>query len=92
LAKYGFQTFVIDGVEFVQDSWLTTNSMTTDFFLLAPSTWDLRVSPKRNFKMTGFTWQGDQVGGLDKYLARILLAGNLTCSKPNANIWKSNMA
>ena len=101
LAKYGFNTFEIDGVEFVQESYLTITSATnahntsyyppTWMFIIDPETWELRLHPKRALKMTGFTWQGDQAGGQDKWLARIMAAGNLVCWQPNANCFKSNV-
>ena len=102
LAKYGFNTFTIDNVEFVQESYLTTLGTTvvhnssyypaTWMFILDPETWELRLHPSRAMKMTGFTWQGDQVGGQDKWLARIMTAGNLVCWQPNANCFKSNVS
>ena len=92
LAKYGFETLILDGVELVQDSWLSENSRTTDIYWINPETWELRISPKRNFKMTGFVWQGETANGLDEYLARILVAGNFVCWQPNANCWRSNVA
>lgn len=90
--KYGFNTFWIDGVEFVSDSWLTLNSQANSFFLLDPETWELRISPKRNFKVTPFVWQGDRQGGLDVWMARLMVAGNLVCWQPNANLWLSTMS
>ena len=102
LAKYGFNTFEIDNVEFVQESYLSTLGSTnghntsyypaTWFFIINPETWELRFHPARAMKMTGFTWQGDQVGGQDKWLARIMAAGNLVCWQPNANCFKSNVS
>jgi len=91
LAKYGFTTMIIDDVEFVKDSWLSENDRTTDFLLVNPDTIELWISPKRSFNVTPFTWQADRAGGKDSYLARIMLAGNLVCWKPNANLWLSNM-
>lgn len=102
MAKYGFKTFDIDGVEFIQESYLTTLGTTvvhnssyypaTWFFIIDPETWELRFHPSRAMKMTGFTWQGDQVGGQDKWLARIMTAGNLVCWQPNANCFLSNVS
>lgn len=95
LAKYGFKTFIIDNsIEVVQDSYLTITGATTDayFFLLDPTSWRLRISPKRNFRLTPFKWQGEQVNGLDRYLARILVAGNFVCYAPNKNVFLSNMS
>ena len=102
LAKYGFTTFTIDGVEFVQESYLSTLGTSvahntsyypaTWIFIIDPETWELRMHPSRALKMTGFTWQGDVVGGQDKWLARIMAAGNLVCWQPNANCFLSNMS
>jgi hypothetical protein len=101
LAKYGFETMYIDNVEFVKDPMLDTDlhdgsSGSGDytqewFFLLNLKTWEFRLSPKRAMKFTGFTWQGDMENGTDSYLARILGAGNLACTQPNANLWLSYM-
>jgi len=91
LAKFGFQTFVDNNVEYVCDSYLTLSSHPTWFFLIDPETWELRLSPKRNFRITPFKWQGEQVNGLDRYLARVLVAGNCICSKPNHNMFLSNV-
>jgi hypothetical protein len=93
LLKYGFASFMVDtNIEMVCDSYLTTSSHPTWFFLLNPETWEFRIKPERNFKMTPFKWLGEQANGLDKMLARILVAGNLICRKPNANIYLSNVA
>lgn len=95
LMRYGFETLMIDGVEFVLDPYLDTmtpGTTTKYFFLINPETWELRLHPKRSLKFTGFTWQGDQVGGLDAYLGRVMATGNLICWQPNANIWLSNVA
>jgi hypothetical protein len=92
---YGFDTMVIDGVEFVKDPYLDIlTSGTTDkyLFILDPETWEFRLNEERAFTFTGFTWQGDQAGGVDEYLARIMCTGNLCCKKPNANMFLSNVA
>jgi hypothetical protein len=99
LAKYGFTTLVLDGVEFVEDPYLNLNKLsgTTSvgdlhsewFLLLHIPDWEYRIHPKRSMYFTGFTWQGDQAGGLDAWLARIMCSGNLVCWQPNASIWKS---
>lgn len=95
LAKYGFSTLRIDGIEVVSDPWLTAGHVSdgaTIMALLKISSWEVRISPKRNFKFTGFTWQGDVPNGVDQWLARILLAGNMVCWQPNANIMLLNVA
>lgn len=90
--KYGFNAMNVYGVEIVEESWLTLNSGTTKIVLMNPATWQLRIAPSRAFRLTNFVWQGEQAGGIDAYLARILLAGNLTCRMPRANMYLSNVA
>ena len=99
LSKYGFDAFYIDGVQFVKDPYLDTDpegGTTTAgdlasewFFLLNLKDWELRINPKRAFKLTDMKWQAEQAGGKDEWLARVMLAGNLTCRKPNGSMWKS---
>lgn len=98
-AKYGFTGMVIDGVEFIKDQFLDTDpeSGTTTvgdlasewMFLINLKDWELRIHPRRAMKMTRLVWQAEQAGGLDEWLARIMLAGNLVCHKPNGSMWKS---
>lgn len=92
LAKYGFNTLMLDGVEVVEDPWLR-NSLQTNahkwFFIFNINDWELRIHPRRSFKFTGYTWQGDKADGYDEWLARIMLAGNLVCWKPNGSIYLS---
>jgi len=95
LAKFGFQSFTIDGVTFVKDPYLRTANLTNShkyMFLIDLNTWEFRVHPQRSFLFTGFTWQAQFTGGADEWLARIFLMGNLVCWQPNANIWLSNVA
>jgi len=95
LAKYGFNTMMIDGVEIVEDPFLR-NAMVTNahkwMFIVNIPDWELRIHPTRSFRFTGFTWQGDKADGYDEWLARILLAGNLICWKPNGSIYLTNVA
>jgi len=91
LYKYGFNTLNIDGVELVQDSYLTTAGRTAAFYIIDPDTWELRISPKRNFRLTPFKWQGDTNDGLDAWLGRVMCAGNLICWHPNRNLYRSAM-
>ena len=84
--KYGFKAINVHDVEIVKSSWMTLNSRTASMVMLNPATWQLRISPERRFKMTPFIWQGEHTGGIDAYLARILLAGTLTCKMPRANM------
>jgi len=84
--RYGFTALNVHDVEVVKSSWMTLNSRTASMVMLNPSTWQFRVCPDRKFKMTPFVWQGGMTGGIDAYLARILLAGTLTCKMPRANM------
>jgi hypothetical protein len=89
LAKAGFASFSIDGVELVLDD----NCPANYFYMLDLETWEWRISPKRNFKVTPFKWQGEVNQGVDEYLARILLAHTgLICWKPRNNYMATNMA
>jgi hypothetical protein len=100
MAKYGFNSMMIDGVEIVEDPWLNLNTWgtatgykTSEFFaLLHLPDWELRIHPRRAMKFTGFTWQGEVVNGYDKWLARILTAGNFICWQPNASILLAHVA
>jgi len=100
LAKYGFNTMMIDGVEVVQDPFLGVEGPTTTgwtypdkkFFIFSVDDWELRIHPQRNVKLTPFVWQGDRSGGADEWLARVLIAGNLVCWRPKGSIYLSNMA
>ena len=89
LAKTGFAAFSIDGVELVLDD----NCPSTYFYMLDLSTWEWRISPRRNFKVTPFKWQGENNNGIDEYLARVLLAHTgLICWKPRNNYMATNMS
>jgi len=84
--KYGFSAINVHDIEVIKSSWMTLNSRTASMALLNPNTWQLRIAPERRFKMTPFVWQGEQQGGIDAFLARIMLAGTLTCKMPRANM------
>lgn len=96
--RYGFDTYTIDGIDVVKDDFLTDENMTAAttpsqwFFLLDLNTWEFRVHPKRNFRMTPWKWQGDREEGHDQTLARILLAGNNVCWMPRRNIMLRKMS
>jgi len=100
LAKFGFDSFMLDGVEHVPDYYLTgsqtingsSDTLDTWYFLLNTDHIELRLHPKRNFKITKMVWQGDRANGYDQWLGRILIAGNLICYKPNGSLWLSNMS
>jgi len=93
MAKYGFDSIMIDNVEFVKDPYLKTGNITDShkwMFLFHVPSWNLYLHPRRSFLFTGFRWQGDIEGGYDRWLARIMCRGNLVCWQPQANIWLSN--
>lgn len=88
--KQGFQKMDLDGHQIVSVPYLQESSTTrTWVFILNMNDWELRISNARNFKITDFDWQGKYVHGHDYYLARLLIAGNLVCWKPNGNMWLS---
>lgn len=94
LAKYGFNSFTIDSVECVEDIFLRNANITNShkwLFIYHVPSWELRFHPERMMAFTGFTWQGDRVGGFDQWLARILNMGNFMCWQPNVNMWLSNV-
>jgi hypothetical protein len=84
----GFQSMKVDGIEIVLDD----NCPANHFFMLNTTTWEWRINPKRNFKMTNFVWQGDMNDGVDEWLARIMIRHNLVCRKPIANGVFTNMS
>jgi len=91
MAKQGFNAMVLDGVEIVEEPYLEISPTRRKyFFVLNLATWELRLFPERSFELTPFVWQGELANGYDKWLARILVAGNLVCWKPNANLFNSN--
>ena len=93
MAKYGYESMEVFGIECVKDYFLKNKHATNShlwLFILTPDTWRLQIHPDRSFKFTGFTWQGDKPDGKDEWLARIMLAGNLVCTKPNENFFHSN--
>jgi len=93
LAKFGFRTLMLDGVEVVADPYLRNSILTNSqkyFFIYNIPDWELRLHPRRAFNFTGFTWQGDKAGGYDEWLARIMLAGNLINWKPSSSIMLLN--
>lgn len=92
-AKVGFNKMFIDGHQIVDADYLEINATTNKWvFLLNLETWQLHLNKARNFKMTPFKWQGENINGMDVYLSRLLLAGNLICKQPNANMFLSNVS
>ena len=91
--KQGFNKMILDGMTVVSDPYLqTTSTMKKWVFILNLAEWELRISSQRNFEMTEFEWQAKYTNGLDVYLARIFVAGNLLCWKNNANMWLSEVS
>ncbi|HDZ19943.1 hypothetical protein LCGC14_0095220 [marine sediment metagenome] len=99
LAGYGFNTINIDGVELVEDPSLNLDlnngtSGNGDYtpewlFMLHKPDWELRLHPDRALVLTDFVWQGEQTGGKDESLARVMAKGNLVCWRPRASCWRS---
>lgn len=92
-ANVGFNKMFIDGHQIVDADYLEGNSTTNKWvFLLNMETWELHFNKARNFKMTPFKWQAENINGTDTYLSRLLVCGNLICKQPNANMWLSNVS
>jgi hypothetical protein len=106
MRKYGFNTFSMDGVEFVEDPTLTADntdytyalydSETTRtaekwFFLLYIPSWVFYIHRKRSFWLMPWEWQGKTENGYDRWLIRCMLRCALACWQPNANMWLTNM-
>jgi len=91
-AKQGFNKMEFDGHSVVSVPYLETTAVMKKWvFILNLRYWELRINTARNFKVTPFVWQGDRSNGHDYYLARILVAGNFMCWKPNANTMLTNV-
>ena len=89
----GFEKMIVDGFTVVSVPFLqTTTTMKKWAFIVNLNDWELRLSTARNFKVTPFVWQGQNVNGVDYYLSRILVAGNLICNKPNGSLFLSNVS
>jgi len=97
LVKYGFQSFTLDGIEVVKDPYLRAAGLTAETtpekwaFLINVNDFELRLHPERSFRYEPLKWQGDMVDGVDEWLGRILVAGNLVCWRPNGSIWLSTV-
>ena len=89
MAKAGFESFNIDGVELVLDD----NCPASTFYMLDTAQWKWHISPKRNFKMTPFKSQAEYNNGIDEYLARVFLSHTgLVCEKPRTSYMATAMA
>ncbi len=88
-AKQGFTKMLLDqAIEVVNVPYLqTTSTMKTWMFIINWTNWELRIHPSRAMNLTDFEWQGKNANGHDYWLARIMLAGNLICWKPNSNMF-----
>ena len=97
-AKYGFESFTVDGIEVFAEPWLTasTNSAhaTTDnyFYMLHLKDWTFHVDAERGLgNMSEFKHQAEIQNGTDTYLARLMFRGNFVCTQPNASMFKSGV-
>lgn len=99
---YGFTTFSIDGVEFVEDGTLMANTNEYSshdgggpgnwLFLFYIPSWMFFKHPDRSFTLEGPYWQAEQEGGYDRFLWRSLLTCATACFKPNQNMWLTNVS
>ena len=88
----GFETMIVDNRKIVEIPYLEETAVKKKWVsIINHDDWDLRIHTSRNFEMTDFVWQGDRVNGFDKWLARILVTGNLVCWKPNGSMWLNNV-
>lgn len=95
MASYGFQGFMLDGIEIVCEPWLTNANATNShlwFFLLHVPSWLFAILPSRNFRLMGWKHQAEYIDGYDEWLNRCFLVGNLKTEQPNASIFLSNMS
>lgn len=91
--QQGFKNMTVDSYKIVAVPYLQETSITKTWVtIINHADWDLRIHTARDFKMTDFVWQGDVVGGFDKWLARIMVAGNLVCWKPNGSMWLNDVS
>ena len=89
----GITSMIFDGHEIVSVPYLQrSTTMKTWVFILNLRHWELRIHSRRNFKFTGYKWQGENANGYDYYLGRILLQGNLVCWKPKSSMWLSTVS
>ncbi|MHC4603390.1 MAG: phage major capsid protein [Planctomycetota bacterium] len=89
----GIRSMIFDGHEIVSVPYLQTSStMKTWFFIINLRHWEWRMWNERDFKFTGFKWQGENSNGYDYWLARVMMVGNFFCWKPNSSMWLSNVS
>ncbi len=92
--KQGVGKFTLDdNLTFVSVPYLQKTAITRAWlFILNLEEWELRIHTKRNWDMTDFVWQADRSGGRDYWLARMMIAGNFICWKPNSNLWLTSVS
>jgi hypothetical protein len=91
--RQGFETMFVDGRAIVKVPYLEEQTNTKTWVsIINHADWELRIHTSRNFEMTDFVWQGDRANGFDKWIARILVSGNLVCWKPNGSMWLNNVS
>ena len=98
LVKFGFNSFMLDNIEVVEDPYLVANNRLTSqtymdrwFFIFHIPSWEMRFKPGQMFRLTDFHDQATIQGGYPQHMARIYGCGNFMCWQPQANIWLSNM-
>lgn len=88
--RQGVRKCSLDGHQIVSVPYLQQSStMKTWLFILNMKYFELRMHTLRNFSLTPFKWQGENSNGYDFWLARIMIAGNFMCWKPNSSMWLS---
>lgn len=88
----GIRSMIFDGHEIVSVPYLQTSAvMKTWLFIINLRYWEWRMWYARDFKFTGFKWQGDVANGYDYWLARVMMVGNFFCWKPNSSLWHFNV-
>jgi len=87
---YGKPTFYIDDIRVVMDYHLAEKYATGASrwaFMLNRKTWNFRLHPQRNFDVSPFKMQDEQIGGVPVAMSTIKIFGNCWCSHPGGNIW-----
>ena len=96
MLKYGFQSFSLDGVDFVwMTSWdvlgTTDDSvdLTTCFGLFNMRTWKFKFAEGEAFTWGGWEYQGRHIGGVAQYLNMLEVCCALYCMNPRLNFWNT---
>jgi len=91
--KYGHESVIIDGVEFLKDKYLGADSTRAKyFFYLDVPSWQYEVDKTRNYKMTDAVWQGAMDGNADYWVQRIMTVHRFICTAPSRNMYLSNVS